>query len=361
MKKTITTFGLLTLFMSVNLLVAQSAWEPQTKITGYISTELNYFDQLDGYDNNYGVNLSEAGILASYKPMSNLTFKSVFVYRPQFSFDDMLNEANVEYAASNSINFKIGRYLTPLSPMNTYYYAPVNTSATLPVLISNHEFFPLNIDGLSINGTIGDEFKFDYDVFAGGYHNTTWMKTGAVGFFGDEVAYYKTLINSPFTVDPSYNNTYNIAMGGNVGFSFSDWGSVGASVFIPKKETMPIYVPGIDQTIQYESEKLTYGFNFRFKYNNTRIIGEIWNGDMVVDDDNIELNGSFIELSHALNKVTPYARFEAQKTNDIDFNRYTIGVAYKPIFETTFKLEYLNYQHDVQDINGLVLAFTYSF
>ena len=62
-----------------------------------------------------------------------------------------------------------------------------------------------------------------------------------------------------------------------------------------------------------------------------------------------------------INKVTPYARFEAQTTNDIDFNRYTVGMTYKPMFETTFKLEYLHYEHDVQNIDGIVLAFIYSF
>ncbi|MCU4163731.1 hypothetical protein [Carboxylicivirga caseinilyticus] len=361
MKRIIAFSFFVTLIMLTNQIVAQATWEPQMKITGYISTEFNYFDDLKGYENNYGVALSEAGFLTNYKPIKDLTFKSVFVYRPDFSFDQMLNEANIEYTASNQMNLKVGRFLTPLSPMNTYYYAPVNTSATLPVLISNHEFFPLNIDGLSINGSLGEEFKFNYDLFAGGYRNTTWMKTGAVGFFGDEVAYYKTLVNSTYTVDPSYNNTYNIAFGGNAGFSINDWAIIGASIFIPKKEIMPIYIPSMNATIHRESEKITYGMNFRFKYNNTRIIGELWNGDMTIDQDNIDLQGSFIEVSQMINKVTPYARFEAQTTNDIDFNRYTIGASYKPIFEATFKLEYINYQHDAQNINGLVFAFIYSF
>ena len=91
----------------------------------------------------------------------------------------MLNEANIQYKVGEKAGIKVGRFLTPLSPMNTYYYAPVNSSATLPVLVSNHEFFPLNMDAVSYNGNIGENFKISYELFAGGYRNTTWMKTGA--------------------------------------------------------------------------------------------------------------------------------------------------------------------------------------
>lgn len=149
-------FTLLLVF-GVQAVQAQDYFEPQTNITGYISTEFNYFDNLENYRVTAGSAVSEAGMLVTYMPTSSLRLKTVFVYRPEFEFDQMLNEAFGELSMSKMVNFKVGRFLLPLSPMNTYYYAPVNTSATLPILITNHEFFPLNMDGVSINGAFGDD------------------------------------------------------------------------------------------------------------------------------------------------------------------------------------------------------------
>ncbi len=340
---------------------AQENWEPQKRITGYISTEFNYFDQLEGYKNNYGVALSEAGILTNYKPTKDLTFTAVFVYRPDFSFNQMLNEANVQYDVSESFGLKVGRFLTPLSPMNTYYYAPVNNSATLPVLISNHEFFPLNMDAISINGGFGENIKVTYDFFAGGYRNTTWMKTGAIGFFGDEVVYYQNIIGSPSTIDESFNSSYNVAVGGNVRFALQDYAKVGFSVFAPKEETFPVYYHHLGMPVDLTMNKVAYGLDFNFKYNNTRLIGEVWNSDLKIQDATVDLHGAFVELSHEVGKFTPFARYEDQTTNDIHFHRYTGGVVFKPTFETNVKLEYLHYEHDVQNVDGLVASFIYSF
>ncbi len=344
-----------------NFVFAQDNWEPQKRITGYISTEFNYFDNLNNYSNEYGVALSEAGILTSYRPKEDLTFKAVFVFRPDFSFNQMLNEANAQYRVSEKVTLKVGRFLTPLSPMNTYYYAPVNSSATLPVLVSNHEFFPLNMDAVSLNGNVGEGLKLSYDIFAGGYRNTTWMKTGAVGFFGDEVAYYKALIQSPYTVDQSYNNTYNVAIGGNLGVAINEIAKVGVSVFKPKNEDILLYVSALDAVSGFETEKLTYGVDYELTLNNTKFVGEIWNSDFFVNGKNIDLKGSFIELSQVINKVTPFVRYEDQTTNDVEFQRYTAGAIYRPSFETNFKMEYLHYAHKVQNVDGLVLSFIYSF
>ncbi len=344
-----------------NVINAQDQWEAQKRFTGYISTEFDYFNKLTGYQDNYNVNLAEAGLLASYKPTQDITFKMVFVYRPEFSIDEMLNEANVQYDFSEKVGIKVGRFLTPLSPMNTYYYAPVNTSSTLPVLVSNHEFFPLNMDAISINGSLGENLSLSYNLFAGGYHNTTWMTTGAVGFFGDEVAYYKELINSTYTVDDSYGETHNLALGGNVRLAYQDYIKIGMSVFKPKKEDIPVYLPALDVTQHLKAEKITYGFDFNFSLNNTKLIGEIWNSDLNVDGKDVDLKGSFIQLSQSINRFTPFVRYEDQTTNDIEFQRYTGGVMFKPSFESTLKMEYLHYNHEVQNIDGLVISLIYSF
>lgn len=370
---------LLVLFVGIPTVFGQSYWEPQTNITGYISTEFNYFDNLDGYDINYNATVSEAGMLVSYQPSSNFIIKSVFVYRPDFDFDQMLNEAFGELSVSEKLNFKVGRFLLPLSPTNTFYYSPVNTSATLPILVTNHEFFPITIDGISINGSVGNDFKASYDVFVGGYKNSTWLRTGAVRFFGDEVSYFKEKINSQYTVDPSYNNSYNFGFGGRIGFSYKSFVDVGFSAFKPKDEQVPLGVtfpegalfPGSPVTYSVQNtdfEKTTYGVSVKLEYNNTKIVGEYWASDLGVynetiglSDDNVDLDGSFIELSHRIDKITPYVRYEDQITDDIEYSRFTVGLNYKPSFTRTLKLEYMLYDHSSGNINGLVASLIYSF
>jgi|GEM_PF-1144383 len=370
---------LLILFVGVSTVFGQNNWEPQTSFTGYISTEFNYFDGLDGYDSDYHATVSEAGILVTYQPSSNFTIKSVFVYRPDFEFDQMLNEAFGELALSEKVNFKVGRFLLPLSPTNTFYYSPVNTSSSLPILVTNHEFFPLTIDGVSLNGSVGNNFKIGYDVFLGGYKNSTWLRTGALRFFGDEVNYFKEKIGSQYTVDPSYNDTYNFGLGGRIGFSYKSFIDLGFSSFRPNDEQVPLGVtfpedalfPGSPVTYSVQNtdfDKTTYGVSVKIEYSSTKIVGEYWTGDLGVynetiglENDDVDLEGSFVELSHRINKVTPYVRYEDQATDDIDYSRITAGINYKPSFTRTFKLEYMQYDHDGESINGLIASLIYSF
>ncbi|GAF01854.1 hypothetical protein [Saccharicrinis fermentans] len=340
---------------------AQDQWEPQTKISGYLSTEFNYFNDLDGYDKEYGVALSEAGILASYQPLKDVSLKMVFVYRPDYSIDQMINEANIQYRLSQNVNFKVGRFLTPLSPMNTYYYAPVNISATLPVLISNHEFFPLNMDAISLNGKFGDDVSISYDVFAGGYNNAMWLNTGAVGFFGNEVSYYGALLNSPFTIDDSYKATRNLAVGGNIRFAYQDYVNIGLSMFNSQKEKVPAMVMGNNSVLIFDSERFSYGIDAKLSYNNTQLIGGFWNSDLTINNKFIDHKGAFVELNHSFVKITPYVRYEDQTSFYIEFQRYTGGVMYKPSFETTLKCEYLHYEQEVQNLDGFVVSLIYSF
>lgn len=372
MKVRIAVISLFLFLMTASKMVqAQNYWDPRTNITGYVSTEFNFFDDLENYNVNYGTAVSEAGILITYQPTSKITLKSVFVYRPDFEFDQMLNEAFGSYAVSNTLNIKVGRFLTPLSPMNTYYYQPVNTSATLPILITNHEFFPLNIDGISVNGQTAGDLRFNYDVFAGGYRNTTWLKTGAVGFFGDEVSYFKDQINSIYTIDPSYNNTYNVAVGASAGIAYKQFLSAGVSVFKPRDEIIPVGAnlpagalgPGSPATYVVQPTKFrktTYGFNLKLQYENAKFMGEYWSSDLKTTNT-IDLEGAFAQFEYRINKLTPYVRYEDQTTDDIEYSRFTAGLNFKPRFETTFKAEYLMYNHDSGNINGLVATLIYSF
>lgn len=367
------TAFILFFIIGVSAAFSQSSWEPQTNITGYFSTEFNYFDELEGYDYNYGAALSEAGLLINYKPTANFTLKGVFVYRPDYKVDKMLNELSGEYKISPYLNVKGGRFLQSLSPMNTFYYAPVNTSATLPIIVSNNEFFPLNINGISLNGNAGNNFRFKYDIFAGSYSNDVFLRTGGVGFFGTEINYFNQLNGIGSVELGDYKNT---AIGGSAGLAYKSYIEVGFGAFNPRNEitTMSFNAPegylypgSPPQVVVFdvEMEKFTYGSNIKLQYNSTKLIGEIWTADMKMDlmgsKNDFDLSGYYVELSHNLNKVTPYLRYEDQTAGDIDYTRFTGGINYKPTFETTFKLEYLQYNNDAADVNGLVGAFIFSF
>lgn len=356
--------------VSMNMWGQESEWEAQTRITGYIATEANYFHDLKGVDRNYGVSLSEAGMLVNYQPIQNLTIKSVFVYRPDLSIDQMINEANAQWKANNVMNIKAGRFLTPLSPMNTYYYAPVNNSATLPMIISHHEFFPLNMDGVSVNGVIGENIKFDYDAFVGGYRNALWLKTGALGLFGVEDNYFGAYNNSGYTLNTNdINTTLSFGGGVHLGLSASDFLTIGVNAMKTDTEKLSTTVdtPFGPMEVVFDVNRFAYGLNFKAKYQTLQLLGEFWRNDMDFTNNTLliereyKIDGSFIELSNNFGKLTPYVRYEYHDAAGLEFKRYTTGITYKPIFETTFKLEYLFYDHEATDINGFVASVIYSF
>jgi hypothetical protein len=390
--------GLVCLILTSNVVFSQEGWIPQKQVTGYIALQAEYFDGLEGFDQDYGIMLNEAGLLISYMPSPKLTFKSVIVYRPELTIEQVINEANFEYTVSEFVKIKVGRFLTPLSPMNTYYYAPVNNSITLPMIISHHEIFPLNVDGVSLNGFIGEQFKFDYNLFGGGFKNSMWSNTGVIGFLGAEQSYFEDFSNLYYSVDAeSTNESLNLCQGAHVGFSYSDILSVGINVYNSSKESITVDIAQYDsQTGQvitddsdsedvktngpdhiqlvstvFEGQKFVYGFNFELNLANIKMLGEFWRNEVNLNNDtngemNRNIDGAFVELSRNFNKLTPYMRFEYNNSAEIKYNRKTVGLNFKPMFETTFKLEYLRYDctssEDVSvDVNGIVGSVIYSF
>jgi hypothetical protein len=269
----------------------------------------------------------------------------------------MLNEANAEYKFNDYFNAKVGRFLTPLSPMNTYYYAPVNNSATLPLMISHHEFFPLNMDALSFNGKIGDEFKFKYNVFFGGFRNALWLKTGSLGLFGYEDTYL--VKDASALAMPEVNSELNFGGGGQIGMAYKDYLDLGFGIF---KSEDPFIEP--HSQMNMIAKKSSFGFNLKAKLSTLQLLSEVWHSTVkipVVGVGDLFYDGGFVELSNTFNKITPYARFEYHDAAGMKFNRYTAGINYKPIFETTMKLEYVNYDHDITDLSGIVATLIFSF
>lgn len=390
--KLFTIFALLC--MSVALFGQEEAqWEPQTNITGYGALEWNYFEDLKLFDRKYAAGLTEAGILASYKPFEKFTIKTVFVYRPEFSIDQMLNEINGEYKFNDLLVAKAGRFLTPLSPMNTYYYSPVNNSATLPMLIQNHEFFPLNMDGIAVSGGIGENFKINYNVFAGGFRNALWLKTGALGLFGQENDYFQRVIkvDNSSQGTSTFNSVIQFGEGAHVDLSFKDYVNIGFGIFSDRETVVNENKDQNGATVinRVPTKKLSYGANIKIKYSTVQLLGEYWDTktkftiDMLGDME-MEYKGSFAELSSTMGKFTPYGRIEYHEvpvfspvvfTNPTKYYRYTGGINYKPIFDITLKLEYMYYKYSAYtldnitfiqtkhnlDLNGFVATIIYRF
>lgn len=359
----ITLLGIL-FSIAVSVTAQETTWEPQTNITGYGTLQWDYFKGVKTFDREYAIALSEAGILVNYKPTERLTLKTVFVYRPDYAFNQMLNEANAEYKVTDFLNLKGGRFLTPVSPMNTYYYAPVNVSATLPMIVTSHEFFPLNMNAVSVNGKVGDDLKFDYDVFTGGFYNSAWLKAGALGLFGTETSYFQSLFNPLNTaLNSDVNSSLSFGGGAHVGLAVKEYATLGLNLMkatTTAKTTIPLPTGG---TYLYTSnvDFTTTGASLKLKYSNLALTSEYWQNKLTAKSYNLTLKGLYTELSYAIGKVTPYGRYEFQESLDIDYKRYTVGINYKPVFETTFKLEYLHYDCKTVDLDGFVAAFIYSF
>ena len=68
------------------------------------------------------------------------------------------------YTFNQKLQLGAGRFLTPLSPVNLYFYAPLNPSGVVPMLVSHHFLFPQSISGFQIAGLAdaGSNFKIGY-------------------------------------------------------------------------------------------------------------------------------------------------------------------------------------------------------
>ncbi len=358
--------GVLTIIWGIaisTILGQDNSWETKKQVTGYIATEFNYLDNVEGLDKNYGISLTEAGFLVNYQPIQNLTIKGVAVYRPGLEIDQVLNELNAEYKITDYLNAKVGRFLTPLSPVNTFYYAPVNISATLPMITNLHEAYPMTMDAVSFNGFVGNNLKLGYNAFAGGYHNTINTETGALGFFGTESDYFYTIDGTEmYSLDyNALNSTLNFGYGLHTQLSYNDIVTLGYNIISMDPQTVDVYVNSLQLTVPTQLGAKISGVNFELKYNTLKILGEIWNNNISFGDNDYNNTDKFIIISNTFGRFTPYVRYESHNMFNVSIERYTAGVNFKPIFETTFKLEYLMYDYKSYDVNGIVATAIYSF
>ena len=354
---------------------SQDSWEPQKHITGYLSTQAEYIDGLKIFERNYGVSLNEAGILCTYQPLQKLTFKTTFVYRPGLLFDQMLNDAYAEWKFNSNIGIKFGRFLTPLSPLNLAQYAPMNNAASLPMLVTHHNMYPMHVDGISLNGSIGELVKLNYNVFAGGYFDAGYLAFDPIGYAGKEVLYTEALeVNGKFDADVK---TADMALfgaaGAHLALNFNDVFNIGLNSFLGGTDK---YVNPYDSASVAEAgntnvgngTKHAFGFDAKLKISKFQLSGEQWFGKLsAVNEPSQDISGGFYELNGTFGNFTPYLQFERHLMYDLHYSRYVAGLNFKPTFETTFKLEYFNFAFDGNEdlakysMNGLIASIIYSF
>lgn len=376
--------------ITLNLYSQEAEWEPQKNVTGYIATQAEFINDLKYAERNYGASLSEAGLLINYMPLKGFSIKSVFVYRPLASLDQMISELSAEKELLNNssgfLKLKIGRILTPLSPMNTNFYAPVNVGIALPLMVAHHELYPVNIDGASLNGEMGDNLKFKYNVFGGGFRNSLLMSSGPLGFFGNEDSYLQKINgkNSSFDLE-SLNSKLSFGGGAHLGIAYNDLVEVGINYFTHEKGEINTQIPKYGMLL-FDSLKLrrdVFGLNLKLNYSGFQLNAEQWWCNVSVNnrvfapnpetgalmeiksDTSALSSGGYYEFMYTIGKFTPYVKFENHNVNlfdflKLDYNRYTVGLNFKPSYEITIKLEYVHYDYD-KTVDGALLSVIYSF
>ena len=170
-------------------------WKTKTFVTGYFALNGEYihnftvFEEIKG--TNYGLNIAEASILTSIQPLEKIKINSVITYKPRLNIDGIIVELNGEWTYSDAFIVKAGRFLLPLHPANSQYYAPMNVGAALPIFVTNHTLFPLNMNGINLNGKmpLNDNLSLCYSFAGGQYAKMRSTEAGILGFFGRDGVY----------------------------------------------------------------------------------------------------------------------------------------------------------------------------
>ena len=364
---------LICIFFSYMTVICQSdKWEPQKQVTGYLSFEGNFFNNLKFFDRDYAVSMPESGILINYQPLKKLNFTGIFIYRPTFELRNMVSEISAEWTENRFLKIKAGHQLTPLSPINTSFYAPVNMGIVMPMIVSIHDYYPTNMEALSVSGSVGNKLRISYCVMGGGYFASFMLRNGAMNFFGVEDYYFRALDNDTIIEDfSSYFNSDDLhyGFGGHLRFSYEDYAMIGLNAF-RAEEILYWTASSLGIPIVIYAYKQAYGINFNFQYNTVKLIGEAWIVT-IHDQDNFNLgdrNGLFVELSNSFGNFTPYFKYELRHVQKnpyaggqviTDFTRYIAGLNYKPNFEITLKLEYFAYNK--YQLNGILMAVNFAF
>jgi len=370
----------------------ESEWKPYMLITGYINTVAEYTDLQNFKDLNkdMAIGLADAGVLLSYKPLPKVEIKSTLVYTHYISnIQSLLVEAYGTYRVNDYLKFGAGKFLTPLSPVNQYFYAPVNVSGILPMVVSHHFLLPQSISGFQISGVVGADIKAGYNITYGSYLTSGHPKYGVLAIQGFE--------DIAPTVDPEiHKNFYNYYLGGSgrAFLNFKDMLNVGVNYFDGTRATMPITLltdpaNNISVIKIINSKKYSLGFDMQMNYRNLKINGEYWYGENKEIETNDELSfnysGYYVEAMYEAGIFTPFIRYDViddlkspvflSFPDNLVYNFTSKatsiggGVAIRPMYELMIKLDYRHLTIDYSDnsnnfpksYNHGVLSVIYSF
>lgn len=365
----------LVLFFLVNNVLAQeeepTEWKPNLFITGYVNTiaEFTDLEKWKEANNNIGIGLSEVGFLASYKPVEKLELKTTLVYKHKVpDIQSMLVEAYGQYKINEHLKIAAGKFLTPLSPVNVYFYAPVNPSGVNPMIVSHHTMQPQSISGFQLSGAFGTDIKTGYNLTYGNYTTKAHILSGIIGLLGYEDA-------APLLSGGGVNEDQDYDLGGSARL-YADFGpaSFGINLFegsraklayvelvydtngVPTGERTSIYAP---------SSKRSFGIDAHLNINDKlKINAEYWTGyNRTTDfDDNFDVKyeGYYGELIYNTGIFKPYVRYEyvndyvalffpappatgAQASEaGVSIRSIGGGFAIRPLYELLIKMDYRN-------------------
>ncbi len=376
MKKTTLLIAILSL--TFHLASAQEAEEWKTEIftTGYFALNSEYIHNLPVFEeikgNNYGLNIGEASVLTSLRPLEKLKINSVMTYKPNLIWDQIIAEMSAEWTFNEAFKLKAGRFLLPLHPANSQYYAPMNIGIALPVFITNHVVFPLNINGIVISGRapLNSTLAVCYQLLGGQYTKMTRQEAGILGFFGRDGLYMSENSQQVNTMVEKFDNEDDgeypqfFGTGGKLCLEMGDIAKIGVAGFY-SIETLNTF---IDPTtiVETDIELIHYGINFILNSNNLIMKLSAWGGTETPNDtqnfDSYVVELYYGEISYTINKLTPYTKVEVINGRMKTWTRTSFGLNYRPFFETTLKLEYHRYlQEYVDDFDVFQLSAVYSF
>ncbi len=377
MKKIIFVFLLISFgYIGVSFSQDSDEWTTQTFVTGYFAlngelVDLPVFKDVKG--TNKAIGIGETSVLTSIQPLEKIKINAVFTYKPRYEWAEVITELNGVWMLSEKFNIKAGRFLLGLHPANNQYYAPMNVGISLPIFVTNHSLFPLNINGLSLNGKfmMSDNFSFGYDFSAGQYTKRSRTEDGLLGFFGRDGVYFSTnatqismMIAQIEAQEYGLQNNNFFGTANKLCIKLFDKITLeGASFYSNEKLSVS---PNDSTTFTTKTEIFNNGANLIVDISSFHLKGGAWFGSEVPDDlthfQTYKTQLYYGELYYNIKQVTPYTKVEVVNGRSKDFNRVTLGINIRPIYEFTFKAEVIRYMQDyVDDFNVFQISLVYSF
>ena len=342
-------------------------WKPYIHLTGYINSVAEFTNAAKYKEakSENAIGLSDAGLLMAYKPLEKLEIKTTLVYTHYIvNLQSLIVEANGTYKFNDYFKVGAGKFLTPLSPVNQYFYAPVNISGFLPMVVSHHELLPQSISGLQVSGEFGNKLTAGYNFTYGSYLTVGHPLTGMLALQGNEDV-------APYEYAPKISGDerpYTYYMGGSARLyaAYDDILRLGLNYFDGARASHPYALNNTtEKSVKWlESKKYSVGVDMELKVNNFKINSEYWKGNNKTDDKIMNSNYSsyYAEMMYDFGKITPFFRYDYiddlrtayyfsypdTKLFDITAKTTSIGggVAFRPIYEILIKLDFRRLSFD---------------